>query len=73
MEGVKALLEVLSIGGPTAMAAVFALAWFLERRENKQLQKSLLELATAQVQAITKIESTVAALKDSATQALNRY
>jgi|OpeIllAssembly_1097287.scaffolds.fasta_scaffold2114831_2 hypothetical protein len=72
MEGLKAIMDVLAAGGPTAMAAVFALMWFLERRENRKTQKELLDLAVAQVQANVKMETTMAGLKDVATQALNR-
>jgi len=45
------------------MAAVFALMWFLERRENRKIQKELLDLAVAQVQANVKMETTMAGLK----------
>jgi len=73
MEGLQSIVNILATGGPTAMAAVFALAWYMERRENRRLQRELLNLAVAQVQANVKMESTMSALKDVATQALNRY
>lgn len=72
MEGLKAIVEVLAAGGPTAMAAVFALAWWLERRENRRMQKEVLDLAVAQVQASVKMETTMSGLKDVAIQAFNR-
>ena len=73
MEGFKAIMDLLATGGPTAVAAIFAVVWFMERRENRRLQKELLNLAVAQVQANVKLEITMSTLKDVATQALTRY
>lgn len=72
MDSLKELVSVLATGGSTAVAAIFALVWFLERRENRKMQKEVLELAVAQVQANVKMETTMAGLKEVATQALNR-
>lgn len=73
MDTLKAIVEALAAGGPTAIAIVFATVWFLERRDNRKLQREVLNLAVAQVQANVKLETTMAQLNAVVTQALNKY
>lgn len=46
------------------MSALAIAAWVWERRENKALQKSILELATAQTEAVLKQEAAIGTLKE---------
>lgn len=56
--------KLLREGGPWAVTAIAIAAWVWERKENKALQKSILELATAQTEAVIKHEASVATLKE---------
>lgn len=60
--------KVLQLGGPTAVSVFALLAWFFERKENKNLQEKLMQLSTACVTAMVKTEASV----DSLTEAINR-
>ena len=72
MDALKDLVTLLATGGSTAVAAIFALVWFLERRENRKMQQELLDLAIAQVQINTRLDATMLGLKDVALQVFNR-
>lgn len=47
IEEVSELTEILKVGGGYAVAAIFILVWMFERRERKQLQKTVVSLAVA--------------------------
>jgi len=64
MDAVVAIQKMLETGGPWAVAALGIGAYIWERRENKALQKAVMELATAQVQATLKQEVAVTTLKE---------
>lgn len=72
MEHLKTVYEVLSAGGPFGVAAVFFIMWWLERKERQELQKQVFDLATQQITASMKLETSVNALKDLFTQLAGR-
>ena len=55
------LLAVVTKGGPYGLAAIGWLAWWYERRQNKESAQSMLELATAQIEATVKQEAALQA------------
>ncbi len=51
------LVDLIVKGGPTATAGIFLWMWWLERKERREVQKSLLTLSTTTIQALTKFEA----------------
>jgi hypothetical protein len=72
MEPVAQIAQVLSDGGPWAACALALAAWAWERRETKLLQKSILELATAQTEALVKQETALVSLREVLSAVLSR-
>ncbi len=58
------IAKLLNDGGPWAACALALTAWVWERRENRLLQRSILELVTAQTQALVKTDSSITAVKE---------
>lgn len=71
MELAIELAKLLKDGGPWAAMSIMLAAWFFERRENRMLQKSILELVTAQTAALVKVETSLATLKEVFTSFLS--
>jgi hypothetical protein len=74
-----ALLQTMQAGGPYVLAVILLYFWRNERDEklalranHEALQIKLLENTVAQVQATTKMEGAITALKDVLTQFLNK-
>ena len=53
---VKSLLE----GGPYAISLAGWLAWWWERKTNKEINTRVIDLATAQVEATLRLETAMA-------------
>lgn len=53
------LIKAVTEGGPFALSVVFCYQWWSERRENKRLNSTLLDLATAQIEATVKQEAAI--------------
>lgn len=66
------VIKAFELGGPYAVAAIFAIAWAFERKESKQKSDKLMDLATEQVKAMTVLESTVSSLEKVMTETLRR-
>lgn len=64
MEAAIEFAKLLQAGGPWAVSALAIAAWVWERRENKEMQKSILELATAQTEAVVRHSASVDTLKE---------
>ncbi len=60
-----ALVKILELGGPAAVAAIAILAWYYERKQNKESHDELMDLAKAQVAAIVRSEAALEALTDA--------
>jgi len=72
MDSAIELAKLLQNGGPWAVSAFMITAWIWERRENRLLQKSILELATAQTEAVVKHEVAIATLKELLSQFISQ-
>ena len=73
------IINTFQTGGPYVLAGILYYLWREERKEkldlrakHEQLQARLLENSIAQVQATTKMESAIVALKDILNQFLSR-
>jgi hypothetical protein len=79
MTELQQIYNILQAGGPVAVAALLFYMWREERKEvhrlqknNDQLQEKTMENAVAQIQATTKMESAIIALKDLLSQFINK-
>jgi hypothetical protein len=72
MDSAVELAKLLQNGGPWVTCALVMSAWVWERRENWQLQKSILELAKAQTEAVVKHEVAIATLKEILSQFISQ-
>lgn len=55
------LVKAMTQGGPIALGVIGWIAWWYERRQNKQSTERLLELATAHIEATIKHEMAIQA------------
>ena len=58
------IAKLLVEGGPVAFMGLAIAAWAWERKENKELQKAILALATAQTEAVIRYESSLVSFKE---------
>jgi len=56
MGDIKAIFEALLTGGPLGLAMVFCLMWWLERKDRKEAEAQVYELAVSSVETSTKTE-----------------
>jgi len=66
------IYTMLEKGGLVAIATVAIVAWYMERKESRNLTKQVIELASAQVEAQVENKALIQAMKDVLTQVLNR-
>ena len=59
MSIVDLAIRSLTEGGPYAISLAGWLAWFYERRQNKEHQDKMFELAQAQIEATIKHEAAI--------------
>ena len=71
METVNGLMEALKAGGPYAMAAIFIMGWWLERRDRQEKEPHLravyektVTLAVETKVTVEKMQIAVTALTD---------
>ena len=64
MENLKQVFEIMSAGTPAALSTFMIVFWWLERKDRKELQKQIFELATKQIESQMKLDSSLTALKD---------
>jgi glucose-6-phosphate dehydrogenase assembly protein OpcA len=62
MELADALSKLTSVFGSTGALAVCA--WWYERRANRELQRQLMKLAAAQIQAASEIRAALESIRD---------
>jgi hypothetical protein len=72
MEGLADLYNILKSGGPYGIIALVFTWGYLERKERQDLSKQLYDLATQQITASLKTESSLSSLKDLISQLSNR-
>lgn len=73
MDAALELAKLLKDGGPWAACGIMLAAWMWERKENRMLQKSILEMATAQTGALVKVETSLTTLKEVLTAWLAQH
>jgi hypothetical protein len=72
MDAVTGLMEALKAGGPYAMAAIFILGWWLERKDRQEKETHLravyektVVLAVETKVTVEKMQAAVTALTDA--------
>lgn len=72
MDSLAALIEALKAGGPYAMAAIFILGWWLERKDRQEKETHLravyektVTLAVETKVTVEKMQGAVTALTDA--------
>jgi hypothetical protein len=72
MDSLTALMEALKAGGPYAMAAIFILGWWLERKDRQEKELHLravyektVTLAVETKVTVEKMQGAVTALTDA--------
>jgi hypothetical protein len=72
MDAVTGLMEALKAGGPYAMAAIFILGWWLERKDRQEKETHLravyektVTLAVETKVTVEKMQGAVTALTDA--------
>jgi hypothetical protein len=72
MDSLTALMEALKAGGPYAMAAIFILGWWLERKDRQEKEVHLravyektVTLAVETKVTVEKMQGAVTALTDA--------
>jgi hypothetical protein len=72
MDAVTGLMEALKAGGPYAMAAIFIIGWWLERRDRQEKETHLravyektVTLAVETKVTVEKMQGAVTALTDA--------
>jgi hypothetical protein len=72
MDAVTSLMEALKAGGPYAMAAIFILGWWLERKDRQEKETHLravyektVTLAVETKVTVEKMQGAVTALTDA--------
>jgi hypothetical protein len=67
MEAVNQLIEVLKAGGPYAMAAIFIVGWWLERRDRQEKESYLRTLYEKTVSLAVETKVTVEKMQGAVT------
>lgn len=61
MHVTELIIKAIFQGGPYGVALLGWLAWWYERRQNKEQAERVLELATAQIEVSVKTEAAIEA------------
>jgi hypothetical protein len=62
---VKTIFEIAKVGGPASLAFFAILAWWLERKDRKELQKAVVDMVGAQAASNAQTEGAINALKEA--------
>ena len=72
MDSVNALIDALKAGGPYAMAAIFILGWWLERKDRQEKELHMravydktVTLVQETTRTVDRMQSAVTALTDA--------
>lgn len=72
MDALTALIEALKAGGPYAVAALFIIGWWLERKDRREKESRLADmyertvtLVQESTRASDRMQSAMTALKDA--------
>jgi fructose-1-phosphate kinase PfkB-like protein len=65
-------MEIVQIGGLGSLAVAAMTAWWLERKDRKEMTKQLISLATAQIESNIANKILLESIKDVMSQVLTR-
>ena len=62
---IQTIFEIVKVGGPASFAVFAIVAWLLERKDRKDLQKAMVEMVGIQAASSAKTEGAINALKEA--------